>query len=217
MGFVTNTIIYAAKYLAMIGMFRPPEKPFKANRMKKIFYVVLLISNLIGLYPVAHFLTSRANPNCGPLRSYSCARQQAFGHHTVHEVDKANATACMHQIFTRRANYAAFEETILPVGLDEFNPIDAMSELIEGNSTLFDQFASNCNASPFACWVSIVLSAVFSSVTLILVLILVCICLCMSRAQSSRLNRQLDASDAELEIEHRDKVRLLRYAGVSLD
>merc|ERR1711988_78322 len=129
-------------------------------------------------------------------------------------VSLQNTTACNAQFVQQRPNYAAFVETLLPVSLDQFNPIDAFVEAtINNNSTKLENFSTMCG---FSCWISLVLSAIFSSVTLLMCAIIMCIGLYFVRKQAKRLNRELDAANDECAVEHHDKVKLLRYAGVSL-
>merc|ERR1740138_96444 len=112
----------------------------------------------------------------------------------------------------KRPNYQVFTEVL---GLDEEmdNPLEAFVQAAMGNSTLLNQISSN---GPMT-WVSIALKAVFSSITLIMALLLIVLCLFFSRQQSKRLAKELDAANEEASNEHHDKVKLLRYAGVSLD
>merc|ERR1712224_293736 len=166
-----------------------------ASNMKKIFYLVLFASNLVGVFPVAHFLTAKNNPNCGPLRSYECAIEEAFGIQEVFSVSLQNTTACNAQFVEGRSNYAAFVETLLPVSLDNYNPIEAFVDAtINNNSTKLETFTSNCS---FSCWVSLVLSSIFSSVTLLMVALVMCIALFFVRKQATRLVRELDAANEE--------------------
>ena len=213
-GLFTNSILYFFKYVTVVYLLRPPDKPFKASQVKKVFFAVLFVSNLIAIFPVAHFLTSRVNPNCGPLRTYDCALEVEFNQPTLYEINSQNQTACMYQLIHERANYAVFTEVLLPVSLEDLDPISALMEAAGGNSTTLDRLGSSCG---FSCWLSLVLSAVFSSVTMVIAAILLCICLCFARAQARRLNRQLAEAVEEAANEHSDKVKLLRYAGVSLD
>ena len=206
--------------------------------------------------PVAYFLNAGNNPNCGPLRHKSCA--DIIGEPGMIQ----NATACAAQIQSGRQNLAIFTEVLLPVSWEEIE----ISSLIsggggsEGNTTTTTATRAECNAG---CWISLALSAVFSSVALLVCGLLMCIWLffvrkqvrrpagqqasraaasrhpipraasplspaapdrpmltpCAARLvlQARRLNRELDAAKEECSTEHHDKVKLLRYAGVSLD
>jgi len=227
-GLITNIVVYFVKYGSVATVYRAPDVPYKATNMKKLFLTVLLASNLVAIVPVAQFLTARNNPNCGPLRTYECAMQYHFKNgnpydptdtQCVSEDQKAllnlNASnACLDQIVTNRQNFEAFREVLLPVSLAAVDPFAALSAAAEGNSTLINQLAASCDTW---CVISVILSAIFSSVAMIFVSLLLCICLCFARAQSRRLNRQLDHANDECAAEHHDKVKLLRYAGVSLD
>lgn len=213
-GFLTNVMLYFFKYFTVVYLLRPPDKPFKASQVKKVFYAVLFVANLVAIFPVAHFLTSANNPNCGPLRTHACAQEVEYGVSTTFSVASQNQTACLYQFIQKRPNYAIFTEVLLPYTLDELDPISAVVDATQGNSTAISTISGSCGAW---CWLSLVLSAVFSTVTMLILTVLLVICLCFSRAQSRRLNRQLDEAVDEVALEHRDKVRLLRYAGVSLD
>ena len=82
-----------------------------------------------------------------------------------------------------------------------------------GNSTLF----SSLGGCDFQCIFSLVFSSIFSGVTMLMLTLLLCICVFFIRRQARRLTRELDAANEECSQEHHDKVKLLRYAGVSLD
>jgi hypothetical protein len=213
LAFITNIILYFSKYLQIMLLHKPPDKPYKANNIKKYFYMVLFVSNLLGLFPVGYFLTARSNPNCGPMRSYECAMETACGANTLFVNSGQNQTACLYSASMGRPNYQVFTEILLQDRVD-FNPLDALVQATKGNVSALSDFASNCSAG---CWISFVLSSIFHSVTMMFVALLLGICLCFARAQASRLNKQLDESQEECASEHHDKVKLLRYAGVSLD
>ena len=221
-GMVSNTVLYFMKYLMISTLFRPPDRPFKASSIKKLFYAVLLVANVVGIVPIAMFLTSVNNPNCGPLRTYECAMEEAFGETHLFEVDFANHTACAYQYLNRRPNYASFTEVLLPVSISDLNPLEAVSSAVEGNSTALEKLAthSQCGSALsdiIVCWISVALTAIFSGISMMMAALLMCICLFFARKQARRLNTELDAANDECASEHHDKVKLLRYAGVSLD
>ena len=220
-GIFSNTVIYATKYLVIANMCKPPDKPFKASSIKKLFYAVLLVSNIVGIFPIAHFLSATNNPNCGPLRPYECAMEAEFGETTYSLTtgpNYQNTSACSALALTRRANYAVFSEVLLPVSISDMNPLDAVIAAAEGNSTQLASLASgSCDAWIVICWASLVITALFSPLVMLMLTLLMCICLFFARKQGRRLVTELDAANEECAQEHFDKVKLLRYAGVSLD
>ena len=222
-GIFSNTLIYFTKYLTISTMMQPPKKPFKASSIKKFFYGVLLLANIVGIYPVANFLTAHNNPNCGPLRDYKCAFEQSqYGFGKEAELGGAGfgkavvaeASYCNEQFLQQRSNYAAFMEVLLPPPSERVDPMQALQALTgSGNSTLF----SSLGGCDFQCIFSLVFSSIFSGVTMLMLTLLLCICVFFIRRQARRLTRELDAANEECSQEHHDKVKLLRYAGVSLD
>lgn len=219
-GLVSNTILYFVKYAMIASFFRSPEKPFKASSIKKLFYAVLFVSNLVGIFPIAHFLSAPNNPNCGPLRTYECAMEVEFGNawSLGQPVDYQNTSACSASLVAKRPNYAVFSEVLLPISFDDINPLDAVIAAAEGNSSQITSLADGaCDSWIVMCWISLAISAVFNPVTLLMATLLMCICLFFTKKQARRLNTELDAANDECAQEHHDKVKLLRYAGVSLD
>ena len=131
------------------------------------------------------------------------------------QVALQNTTACNAMFMEKRSNYAAFVETLLPVTLADYDPISALVDAsVSGNSSRLENLQRECH---FGCLLSLVLSAIFSSVTLLMVTIVMCISLYFVRRQARRLVKELDKANDECAKEHHDKVKLLRYAGVSLD
>merc|ERR1719284_2150059 len=151
---ISNTILYICKYYTILWTGAPPPKPASAAGTKKLFYFVLFFANLVGIIPIGHFLSARNNPNCGPLRTLECALEQT----SSSGLPSINSTACNSMIFSRRANYAAFTETLMPNSLDGSNPLEVFSEaVLNNNATLLNSLTQNCGLT---CYIGLAISGI---------------------------------------------------------
>lgn len=81
-----------------------------------------------------------------------------------------------------------------------------------GSTNILEQITS-CSAS---CWLATIVAALFSAPVLIVAGILLCIALNFTRAKLRSMTIELKKAEMQLQEEHQDKIKLLRFNGVAL-
>ena len=151
--------------------------------------------------------------------SYGCG-----AHYMVVRDSKGDPVSCECAVYNvscalGRSNYESFTDYFLPDDVDAVDVQDTALGLAggvssaEAASTATEQ-VTKCSAT---CWIKTVIVSLVNVPMLLVVGGILIVFLRFSRAQTKRLLNELEQTQAQLDQEHNDKIRLLRVTGITLD
>jgi len=191
-GVIAHTVVYFVKYVSFRFYYKAPEKPFSRTSVTSLFLIASMASLISMVVPFGYAITQAANPFCGPLRMASCA--------ALPYNESGTCTAS-------RYNYESLYDALM-----SGETVDIFNITNYGSTNILEQITS-CSAS---CWLATIVAALFSAPVLIVAGILLCIALNFTRAKLRSMTIELKKAEMQLQEEHQDKIKLLRFNGVAL-